>query len=88
MTLATVDCVTVEKQLEGTHAYCHTAYTHCSVLLRGKRLILRKFWCQKTKKKSPEIQENTNSHVWQHRTKITYGDKLFLLLVYEKEMQI
>lgn len=62
------------------------AYTRCSVLLRGKRLILRKFWCQKNKKKkSPEIQENTNSHVWQHGTKMTYSDKLFLLLSFMKK---
>lgn len=40
---------------------------------------------KKQKKKAPEIQENTNSHVWQHRTKMTYSDKLFLLLSFMKK---
>lgn len=40
---------------------------------------------KKKKKKAPEIQENTNSHVWQHRTKMTSSDKLFLLLSFMKK---
>lgn len=40
---------------------------------------------KKQKKKAPEIQENTNSHVWQHGTKMTYSDKLFLLLSFMKK---
>lgn len=40
---------------------------------------------KKQNKKAPEIQENTNSHVWQHRTKMTYSDKLFLLLSFMKK---